>query len=230
MSQPVSAATEAGTFEPIQAFAPASVIFDDPTGKGFVWDKALPCGVNRATVTLKFHKAYVNEHKLPVAKVWLHTAQTRSDPEQWIAAAVKAPTDTYRLNALEWLEKDTDSENDGPGYAPADLTSPLQIEFAWTPDGVVSVNFGGEFVKHIRTSGSIDKIGLAVSWAKFEFVSLKVGRAGAPQQACATQTQLATSTTGPTGDKSLATERTAAEGMIPRITEPSLPREPTAAR
>lgn len=229
ISQPAWAATEMGTFEPVQAFAPASVIFDDPTGKGFVWDKTLPCGANRATVTLKFDKAYSNAHKLPVAKVWLHTMQTGSEPEQWIAAVVKAPTDTYRLNALEWLEKDTDSENDGPGYVPADLTSPLQIDLAWAPDGVVSVNFGGEFVKRIETSGSIDKIGLAVSWAKFEFISLKVGRSGAPQQACATQTQLATSASGPTGDTSLAPERTAAEGTIPRMTELSLIRQPLAA-
>lgn len=189
MSQPASAATEMGAFEPIPAFAPASVIFDDPNGKGFVWEKTLPCGANRAAVTLKFDRAYVGAHDLPVAKVWLHTVQAGSLPEQWIAAVVKAPTDTYRLNALEWLEKDTTSGNDGPGYLPADLTRPLQIDFAWTPDGVVSVNFGGEMVKRITTNSSIDKIGLAVSWAKFEFISLKVGRAGAPEQACATETQ-----------------------------------------
>ena len=188
MLQPALAATEMGTFEPVQAFAPASVVFDDPHGKGFSWEKALPCGANRAAVTLKFDRAYLGVHDLPVAKVWLHTVQAGNVPEQWIAAVVKAPTDAYKMNALEWLEKDTASGNDGPGYAPADLNSPLQINFAWTSDGVVSVNFGGEFAKQITTSTPIDRIGLAVSWAKFEFISLQVGRAGAPEPTCATET------------------------------------------
>lgn len=191
ISQPAPAVADMGAFEPVQTFAPTSVIFDDPQGKGFTWEKTLPCGTNRATVTLKFDRAYLGPKEWPVAKVWLHSVKTESIPEQWIAAVVKAPTDTYKLNALVWLEKDTASGNDGPGYAPADLSSPLQIDFAWTPDGVVSVSFGGEIVKRITTSTTIDRIGLAVSWAKFEFISLKVGRSGASEPACATDALLA---------------------------------------
>jgi hypothetical protein len=186
-----SASTEVTAFESVQGFAPSSVNFDDPRGKGFNWDKSLPCGANHATVTVKFKRAYPSGDNMPVAKVWLHSAKTEDVPEQWIAAVLKAPTDTYKLNAMEWLEKLEGSVVEGPGYAPADLNIPLQIDFAWTSDGVVSVNFGGDIVKHVTTKTPITDIGLSVSWAKFEFISLKVGRTGAPDPACASIALLA---------------------------------------
>ena len=179
------ASGEMAPFDPIPGFAPASVSFDDEQGKGFEWNKELPCGANRATVTVKFDKAYAGS-QLPVAKVWLHSGALGDASEQWIAATIKAPTDPYKLNAEAWLSIDTHSGSDGPGFAPAELDRPLQIDFAWTPDGVVSVNFGGDYVKHVSTNKPITGIGLGGSWAKFEFLNFKVGRSGAPDPLCST--------------------------------------------
>jgi hypothetical protein len=173
-------------FDPVQGFAPQFVNFDDPHGKGFDWDKALPCGANRATVTVKFVRAYPAEKnlRLPVAKIWLHSGTPGDASEQFIAAVLKAPTDTYQLNALAWLEKVTVSASEGPGYAPADLSRPVLIDLAWTPDGVVTVNFGGEYSKHVTADKPITRIGISGSWAKFAFINLKVGHSGAPDPAC----------------------------------------------
>jgi hypothetical protein len=190
-SEQASATAQMSAFDPTQGFAPTLVNFDDPSGKGFTWEKSLPCGANRATVTVRFKRAYQSGTIMPVAKVWLHSGKSGDPSEQWIAAVLKAPTDTYKLDAMEWLEKVVGSQSEGPGYAPANLSGPLQIDFAWTSDGVVSVNFGGEFVKYIKTNEPISDIGLSVSWAKFEFIGLKVGRAGAPDPACASKTLLA---------------------------------------
>src|ERR1700733_14752112 len=95
-----SATTPMSAFDPIQGFAPPSVNFDDPNGKGFTWKKILPCGANRATVTVRFKRAYQSDRNMPVAKVWLHSGKTGDPSEQWIAAVLKAPTDTYKLNAM----------------------------------------------------------------------------------------------------------------------------------
>src|SRR5215469_8719625 len=101
------AGPEATPFDPVQDFAPQSLKFDDPQGKGFTWDKSLPCGANRATVLVKFDHAYPSSKgmHLPVAKIWLHTGTPGDSSEQWIAAVLKGPTDRYKLNAQAWLEK-----------------------------------------------------------------------------------------------------------------------------
>jgi hypothetical protein len=181
-----NSAEKSPSFDPFQAFAPQSVNFDDQHGKGFDWDKQLPCGANRATVTVKFIKAYPSEKylHLPVAKIWLHSGTPGGASEQWIAAVLQAPTDIYQLNAQAWLEKATQSTTEGPGIAPADLSHPVQVDFAWTSDGVVTVNFGGEYLKHVTSDKPITGIGLGGSWAKFEFINLKVGHSGAPDPAC----------------------------------------------
>ena len=173
-------------FNPVRGFAPQLVNFDDQHGKGFDWDKTLPCGANRATVTVKFVRAYPSEKglQLPVAKIWLHSGTPGDASEQFIAAVLKAPTDTYQLNAQAWLEKVTVSASEGPGYAPADLSRPVQIDFAWTPSGVVTVNFDGEYSKHITADKPITRIGISGSWAKFEFVNFQVGHSGPPDPAC----------------------------------------------
>ena len=175
------------SFDQIHDFAPRSVSFDDRPGKGFEWTKRLPCGANRATVTVKFEKTYSGPtgRQMPVGKIWLHSGEKDEPSEQWIAAVLKAPTDSWKLDALTWLEKVTDTKSESAGgYAPADLTRPLQITFAWTRDGVIDVDFGGEFVKRVVTDKPITSIGLGGSWSKFEFVDLKVGREGPPDAAC----------------------------------------------
>ena len=172
-------------FKSTPDFAPKSVKLDDRHGMGFHWNKKLPCGANRATVTVKFDAAYtsVRTADAPVAKVWLHS-ETGDASEQWAGAAFKAPTDRWKLNAVSWLEKVTGSKTEGPGYVPADLSRPVQIDLAWTADGVVSVDFGGEFVKKVTLDKPVTEIGVGGSWAKFEFIDLKVGRVGAPDPAC----------------------------------------------
>jgi hypothetical protein len=102
-----------------------------------------------------------------------------------VAAVVKAPTDAFNLNAMVWVEKVTGQQSDGQGVAPADLSTPMQIDLAWTPDGDVTVNFGGEFQKRMPVGKPVARIELAVSWAKFEFVKLNVGHAGPPSPECA---------------------------------------------
>src|SRR4051812_8186953 len=89
-------ATVTGTpFDQAPSFAPQSIKLDDPFGKGFHWNKRLPCGANRATVTVKFNKSYPNETgEAPLAKVWLHSGEAGDSSEQWAAAVLKAPTDT----------------------------------------------------------------------------------------------------------------------------------------
>jgi hypothetical protein len=180
-------------FDPVQGFAPRSVKFDDRLGKGFDWRKDLPCGANRATVTVKFEKSYPSDRglEIPVAKVWLRTKGESDDTVQWIAAVLKGPTDTYQLNAMAWLEKVYPGAHEGPGMAPADLSHPTQIDFAWTPDGVVTVNFGGEYVKHVKADQPITAIGLTGSWSKAEFVDFRVGRSGAPDPLCPAAPQVA---------------------------------------
>lgn len=179
------------SFDPIEGFAPQSVSFDDRPGKGFEWNKPLPCGANRATVTVKFDKAYARNSagQAPVAKVWLHSGQPGETSEQWIAAVLKAPTDTWKLNALAWLEKVTGTASESAGgYMPADLNRPLRIDFAWTNEGVVSVSFGGEFLKQAVANKPITGIGFGGSWAKFDFIDLRVGRTGTPDAACQKRT------------------------------------------
>ncbi len=181
------ASNEMAQFDPVQGFAPASVSFDDRLGKGFQWNKELPCGANRATVTVKFVRAYSNDMgQMSVAKVWLHSGNPGDISEQWIAATIKAPTDLHKLNAAVWLSKVSQSESLGPGYAPADLNKTMQVDFAWTSNGVVGVDFGGEYVAHVTTDKPITGIGLGGSWAKFEFINFEVGRSGTPDPACAT--------------------------------------------
>jgi hypothetical protein len=160
---------------------------DDRDGKGFDWSKRLPCGSNHAKVTITFKRAYPNESQMPVAKIWLHADKTHDTAEQWIAAAFSAPTDAYKLNSIEWLEKVEGSVSEGPGYAPADLKAPLHIDITWTDAGVVTVNFGDNIVKHVNTNSPITDIGMSVSWANFEFSDLKVDRLGSPDPACLTK-------------------------------------------
>jgi hypothetical protein len=174
-----------------ETFAPRDIVGDDPVGKGFNWNKTLPCGVNHATLTLRFKGAYPSGDHMPVAKVWLHSAKTGSAPEQWIAAVLKAPTDVHNLNALEWLERVEGSVGQGPGLAPADLNGAVQLEFSWTSDGTVSVDFGDNILKHVTANAPLTDIGLSVSWAKFEFIGMKVGRVGAPDPKCSTNTLMA---------------------------------------
>lgn len=183
------ASVDMGPFDPVQDFAPPSIIFDDPQGQSFTWDKQLPCGANRATVTVKFDAAYHSDKWAPVAKVVLYPPHDGGEAGvsfPVIAAVVMAPTDPHKLNATVWLEKDIDSQSQGPGTAPEDLNAPLQINLAWTPGGLVRVNFGGEFDKGMMFSRPINRIQLSVAWAKFEFIGLKVGHAGPPDPACAT--------------------------------------------
>ncbi len=175
-------------FEPIPGFAPRSVVFDDSRGKSDMWAKALPCSANRATVTVKFDKAYHSDKWAPVAKVRLSPLNPNAVTEATsptLAAVVKAPTDAFGLNAWVWIEKVMGANSDGQGYAPADLNTPMQIDFAWTPQGDVIINFGGEYEKHMSIGKPVASIEMAVSWAKFEFIDLKVGHAGPPNPACA---------------------------------------------
>jgi hypothetical protein len=185
------AAATAADFNSVDGFAPSFIKADDPVGKGFNWTKNLPCGANHATLQVRFKATYPSGEHMPVAKVWLHSPKTDVAPEQWIAAVLKAPTDPYKLNAMEWLEKVEDSAGQGPGFAPADLNSPVQLDFGWSPDGVVTVNFGDGIVKYVTATSPITELGLSVSWAKFEFISMKVGRTGAQDPACATNMLLA---------------------------------------
>jgi hypothetical protein len=177
----------AAPYYAVPRFAPPIVSFDDHKGKGYEWNKRLPCGANRATVSVKFHKAYLNpKGSAPVAKVWLHSGSSSDASEQWISAVLKAPTDTWKLNGMAWLEKvdaNNISETAG-GYGPADLNKPMQIDFAWTRDGAVTVKFGDEFVKRAKSDKTITSMGLGGSWSKFEFISAQVGRAGDPDPAC----------------------------------------------
>jgi hypothetical protein len=163
---------------------PAKISFDDQLGKGLEWSRELPCGANHASVTLTFRRTYPADSNLPVAKVWLHGEANGDIPEQWVAAAFSAPTDAHKLNSIEWLEKVEGSVGTGPGYAPADLSKAVRIDLNWTPDGLVTVNFGDDVVKHITTTAKITEIGLSVSGAKFEFTNLKVDRLGASDSAC----------------------------------------------
>ena len=179
---------EMAPFDPVPDFAPHAIVFDDAQGKSQMWAKPLPCNVNRATVTVKFDKAYLNNKWAPVAKVRL----TPLNPDQaagasapTVAAVFKAPTDAFRLNAWVWVERVVGAQSDGQGYAPADLDRPMTIDLAWTPDGAVTVNFGGEFQKRMSIGKPVAGIELAVSWAKFEFIDLKVGHSGPPNPACA---------------------------------------------
>jgi hypothetical protein len=161
--------------------------FDDRTGKGFDWRKSLPCGSNHVRVTLTFKKAYQNEIQMSVAKIWLHAAKTQDTPEQWVAAAFSAPTDSYKLYSIEWLEKVEGSVSEGPGYAPVDLRAPLHIDITWNRAGDVTVNFGDNIIKHVKTNSPITDIGISVSWANFEFSDLKLDRFGPPDAACLTK-------------------------------------------
>jgi len=175
-------------FDPVPGFAPPSIIFDEPTGKDGMWAKDLPCSANRATVTVKFDKAYHSDNWAPVAKIRLDAPKSgdMADTSSLsVAAVVQGPTDAHKIFALVWAEKVTGSQSEGPGYSPADLEAPLQIDLAWTPDGVVNVNFGGQFATRMTISNPVTRIGLAVSWAKFEFINLKVGHAGPPAPPCA---------------------------------------------
>ncbi len=155
------------------------------------WSKELPCGANHASVTLTFRRAYPADSNLPVAKVWLHGEKNGDVPEQWIAAAFSAPTDAFKLNSIEWLEKVEGSVGEGPGYAPADLSKPVRIGLDWTADGLVTVNFGDDVVKHITTTAKITEIGLSVAGAKFEFSNLKVDHLGPSDSACPSNPVLA---------------------------------------
>ena len=182
---------EMAPFDPVSGFAPPFIVIDDSSGTtSGIWAKDLPCSANRASVTVKFDKAYqsTNNHWMPVAKVILGP-QTRNDvadsPRTVAAAVVKAPTDAFGLTASVWLEKDTGPQSVGPGIAPADLHSPMQINIAWTPTGEVSANFGGEFHERVSLGKPISEIAVSVSWAKFEFINLTVGHAGPPNPACA---------------------------------------------
>lgn len=183
---PSYAGVEMPPFDPVAGFAPRAVNFDDQQGKGFSWNKNLPCGANRASVTVKFDKAYHSAKGInqPVAKIWLHAGQPGDVSEQFISAVVKGPTDAYGLNAQAWLEKATRTGNDGPGFAPADLDKPMRFDLAWTPDGVVTVSFNGEYQKHITADKPINSIGLGGSWSKFEFVDFQVGHSGPPALGC----------------------------------------------
>ena len=78
-----------------------------------------------------------------------------------------------------------DADSGGQGYAPADLNAPMQIDLAWTPNGDVTVNFAGEYEKQMSMGKPVAGIEVAVAWAKFEFIDLKVGHAGPPNPACA---------------------------------------------
>lgn len=177
----------AAPFDPLPNFAPAAVRFNDTEGKGFEWNKNLPCGTNRATVTVKFQQAYASSKgTAPVAKVWLHSGEAGDPSEQWISAVLKAPTDSWKLNGMAWLEKvdaSNKSETAG-GYGPADLNKPVQLDFTWARDGAITVKFGDEFVKRAKSDKPITSIGLGGSWSKFEFINVKVGRSGDPDPAC----------------------------------------------
>jgi hypothetical protein len=180
----------AAPFEAVPNFAPPKLGFNDAQGKGFEWEKKLPCGSNHATVTVRFEKAYpsIKGNLAPVAKVWLHSGESGDPSEQWISAVLKAPTDTWKLNAMAWLEKvdaDHKSETAG-GFGPADLNKPVNLDFTWTRDGAVTVKFGDEFVKHAKSDKPITGFGLGGSWSKFEFIGVKVGHSGDPDPACGT--------------------------------------------
>ncbi len=175
-------------FDPVPGFAPRSIVFDDSRGKSDMWTKELPCSANRASVTVKFDKAYHSDNWAPVAKVWLNAMKPNELTDATsptVAAVVKAPTDAFRLNAWVWVEKVLGADSDGGGYSPADLNTPMQIDLAWTPSGDVTINFGGEFEKQMSIGKPVVGIEVAVSWAKFEFIDLKVGHAGPPNPACA---------------------------------------------
>jgi hypothetical protein len=179
---------EMAPFDPVPDFAPRSIVFDDSRGKSDMWAKALPCSANRATVTVKFDKAYHSDKWAPVAKVRLSPLKPDAVAEATsptLAAVVKAPTDAFRLNAWIWIEKVLGANSDGQGYAPADLNKPMQIDLAWTPTGDVTINFGGEYEKQMSIGKPVASIEMAVSWAKFEFIDLKVGHAGPPNPVCA---------------------------------------------
>jgi hypothetical protein len=185
------ASAEEADFNSSQGFAPPYINANDPVGKGFNWSKNLPCGANHATLSVRFKGAYPSGDHMPVAKVWLHSAKTDDAPEQWIAAVLKAPTDIHNLNALEWLEKVEGSTGQGPGLAPADLDSTVQLDFVWTSDNIVTVDFGDNIVKHVKATSPLTDIGLSVSWAKFEFIGMKVGRTGAQDPTCVSRTLMA---------------------------------------
>jgi len=187
----LSALTSAGlpdpavTFVPLRDFAPSSVSFNDKEGKGFEWSKRLPCGANRATVTVRFDEGYPRYPQTSLGKIWLHSGQKGSESEQWMAASILPPTDRWKLNGLAWLEHATNDDREAlGGYGPVELNKPLRIDLAWTQEGVVNVSFGGEFAKHGTMSGAITDIGVGGSLAKFAFLDLKVGRAGSPDPAC----------------------------------------------
>src|SRR3954469_21983057 len=158
-------------FDSAPNFAPKLVKLDDSLGKGFEWNKPLPCGANRAPVKVKFDKVYPNskDSYLPVAKMWLYTGETGDPSQQFAAAVLRAPTDRWNLNGLAWLEKVPAPTSEGTGYGPADLSRPMTLDFAWTTDGVVSVSFDGEYVKRATLDKPIKGIGVGGSFAKFEF-------------------------------------------------------------
>ncbi|MBA2588301.1 MAG: hypothetical protein H0U98_06715 [Alphaproteobacteria bacterium] len=170
---------------------PAKISFDDQLGKGLEWSRELPCGANHASVTLTFRRIYPADKNLPVAKIWLHGEKNGDVPEQWVAAAFSAPTDALKLNSIEWLEKVEGSVGEGPGYAPADLSKAVHVDLNWTPDGLVTVNFGDDIMKHITTTAKITEIGLSVAGAKFEFTNLKVDHLGVSDSACPSNPVLA---------------------------------------
>ena|SRR5579872_5300000 len=179
---------ELAPFDPIPDFAPRAIVFDDSRGKSDMWAKTLPCSANRATVTVKFDKAYHSDKWAPVAKVRLSPvkpSEVADTTSPTLAAVVKAPTDAFKLNAWVWVEKVLGANSDGQGYAPADLNTPMRIDLAWTPGGDVTINFGGEYEKRMSIGKPVASIEMAVSWAKFEFIDLKVGHAGPPNPACA---------------------------------------------
>jgi hypothetical protein len=176
---------EMAPFDPLPGFAPRSIVLEDSRGtRSGIWVKDLPCSANRASVTVKFDKAYqsTDNHWMPVAKVILGP----HSPHDTVAAAViKAPTDAFGLNGMVWLEKDTGPQAVGPGIAPTDLHTPMKINIAWTPTGEVSANFGGDVHERVSLDRPINEIAVSVSWAKFEFLNLTVGHAGPPNPACA---------------------------------------------
>jgi len=175
----------AATFVPSRDFAPSSVSFNDKEGKGFEWSKRLPCGANRATVTVRFDEGYPRYPQTSLGKIWLHSGNKGSESERWMAASILSPTDRWKLNGLAWLERATSTDREAlGGYGPVELNKPLRIDFAWTPEGVVNVSFGGEFAKHGTMSGAITEIGVGGSLAKFAFLNLTVGRSGNPDPAC----------------------------------------------
>jgi len=179
---------EMAPFNPMPGFAPHMIAFDDPHGQSDMWTKELPCSANRATVTVKFDKAYHSDKWAPVAKVRLSPLkpnQVADATSPTVAAVFKAPTDTFKLNAWVWVEKVMGADSDGQGYSPADLGAPMQIDLAWTQNGDVTISFGGEFEKRMSIGKPVAGIALAVSWAKFEFIDLKVGHAGPPDPNCA---------------------------------------------